>query len=108
DLLFHSGLRRRVVESLDRIRESVRDIAILLGYPEYEGDHIYNACLVARNGKVLARYRKHMLPNYRVFDEERYFTAGKEAAVFRLNGVRLGLLICEDVWRSAPAAMSRT
>ncbi len=107
DLLFHSGLRRRVTESLDRIRESVRDIAIMLGYPEYEDGRIYNACLVARNGKVLAKYRKHMLPNYRVFDEERYFTAGKEAAVFRLNGIRLGILICEDVWRPGPAAMSR-
>ncbi len=107
DLLFHAGLRRRVTESLDHIRESVRDIAILLGYPEYDDGEIYNACLVARNGKVLARYRKHMLPNYRVFDEERYFSAGKEAAVFRLNGVRLGVLICEDAWRSGPAAMSR-
>ncbi|HEX2139141.1 MAG TPA: NAD+ synthase, partial [Woeseiaceae bacterium] len=107
DLLFHSGLRRRVVESLERICDGVRDIAILLGYPEYDDGRIYNACLVCRNGKILARYRKHMLPNYRVFDEERYFTAGKEAAVFRLNGVRLGILICEDVWRSAPAAMSR-
>jgi NAD+ synthase (glutamine-hydrolysing) len=108
DLLLHSGLRRRVLESLESIRESVRDIAILLGYPEYDDGRIYNACTVLRNGKILARYRKHMLPNYRVFDEERYFTAGKEAAVFRLNGVRLGLLICEDVWRSAPAAMSRS
>jgi NAD+ synthase (glutamine-hydrolysing) len=108
DLLFHSGLRRRVTESLETIRNSVRDIAILLGYPEYEEDRIYNASLVTQNGKILARYRKHMLPNYRVFDEERYFTAGKEAAVFTLNGVRLGLLICEDVWRQAPAAMSRS
>jgi NAD+ synthase (glutamine-hydrolysing) len=108
DLLFHSGLRRRVTESLETIRNSVRDIAILLGYPEYEDGRIYNASLVTQNGKILARYRKHMLPNYRVFDEERYFTAGKEAAVFTLNGVRLGLLICEDVWRQAPAAMSRS
>jgi NAD+ synthase (glutamine-hydrolysing) len=48
-----------------------------------------------------------MLPNYRVFDEQRYFTAGKDAAVFSLNGIRIGLNICEDVWRSAPAAASR-
>jgi NAD+ synthase (glutamine-hydrolysing) len=48
-----------------------------------------------------------MLPNYRVFDEQRYFTAGKDAAVFSLNGIRIGLNICEDVWRSAPAAESR-
>lgn len=107
DLLFHSGLRRRVVDSLETIQQSVRDIAVLLGYPEYEGDNIYNAALVYKNGKVLARYRKHILPNYRVFDEERYFTAGKDAAVFSLNGVRIGLQVCEDIWRPSPAAMSR-
>src|SRR5690606_18408361 len=107
DLLFHSGLRRRIVESLESIRNGIRDIAVLLGYPEYEGDKIYNACLVCLNGRVLARYRKHMLPNYRVFDEERYFTAGKDAAVFLLNGIRVGLQICEDIWRPAPIAMSR-
>lgn len=107
DLLFHSGLRNRVVESLAAIQDSVRDIAVLLGYPEYENGKIYNASFAFRNGKVLARYRKHMLPNYRVFDEERYFTAGKDAAVFTLNGIRIGLQICEDIWRSAPAAASR-
>lgn len=107
DLLFHSGLRRRIVDSLETIRNSVRDIAVLVGYPEYEGDKIYNACIVCRNGRVLARYRKHMLPNYRVFDEERYFTAGKDPAVFSLNGIRIGLQICEDIWRSPPVAMSR-
>lgn len=107
DLLFHSGLRRRIVDSLESIKHGVRDIAILLGYPEYEGDRIYNAALVCRNGKVLARYRKHILPNYRVFDEERYFTGGKDAAVFVLKGIRIGLQICEDIWRPSPAAMSR-
>jgi len=107
DLLFHSGLRKRVRTSLEAIRTGVKDIAVLLGFPEYDGDSIYNACAVYRNGQVLARYRKHMLPNYRVFDEQRYFTAGKDAAVFSLNGIRIGLNICEDVWRSHPAAAAR-
>lgn len=107
DLLFHSGLRKRVTQSLESIQESVRDIAVLLGYPEYDGEQLYNACIVFRNGKVLARYRKHILPNYRVFDEERYFTAGRSAAVFSLNGIRIGLQICEDIWRTAPAGASR-
>jgi NAD+ synthase (glutamine-hydrolysing) len=108
DLLFHTGLRRRVGKALDTIRESVRDIAVLFGYPEYQGDDIYNACAVYLNGKILATYRKQMLPNYRVFDEQRYFKAGKDAAVFRLNGVRIGLNICEDVWKRGPAAASRS
>ena len=107
DLLFHSGLRKRVEMALETIRTSVRDIAVVVGFPEYDGHHIYNACVVYHNGKMLAHYRKHMLPNYRVFDEERYFTAGKEAAVFKFKGVRVGLNICEDVWRPGPAAAAR-
>ena len=107
DLLFHAGLLRRVDAALDEIRSSVRGIAILAGFPEYSNDKIYNACAVFQDGDILARYRKQLLPNYRVFDEERYFTAGKEAAVFSLNGVRIGLNICEDVWQPGPAAAAK-
>jgi len=107
DLLFHAGLRRRVEASLEKIRDSVRDIAVLVGYPEYEEDRIYNACIVFKDGVTLAKYRKQLLPNYRVFDEQRYFTAGKSAAVFCLNRIRVGLNICEDVWKSGPFGASR-
>jgi NAD+ synthase (glutamine-hydrolysing) len=107
DLLFHSGLRKRVDNALDIIRKSVKDIAVLVGFPEYDGDNIYNACAVFKDGAVLARYRKHLLPNYRVFDEQRYFSAGREPAVFSLGGIRIGINICEDVWKSGPAAASR-
>ena len=91
-----------------QIRDQVFGIAILIGFPEYDDDHIYNACAVLRDGHVLAHYRKHLLPNYAVFDEERYFTAGKDAAVFTLNGIRIGLNICEDVWSPGPIAASRS
>jgi NAD+ synthase (glutamine-hydrolysing) len=84
DLLFHSGLRRRVEDAVETIRDSVRDIAVLIGLPDYQGDDIFNAGVVLKDGKVLAHYRKHLLPNYSVFDEE-----------------------CEDVWANAPAAASR-
>jgi NAD+ synthase (glutamine-hydrolysing) len=107
DLLFHSGLRRRVETAVETIRTAVRGIAVLFGYPEYVDDDIYNACAVFRDGKRLARYRKQVLPNYSVFDEERYFRAGNEAAVFKINGIRVGLNICEDLWRPAPVARSR-
>lgn len=107
DLLFHSGLQRRIDGALDEIVKSIRGIAVLVGFPEYSGGKIYNACVAFRDGEILARYRKHLLPNYRVFDEERYFTAGKEAAVMTLNGVRIGLNICEDVWRPDPAAAAK-
>ncbi|MGI9225547.1 MAG: NAD+ synthase [Woeseiaceae bacterium] len=108
DLLFHSGLRKSVEKSLAEIRESVRGIAVLVGFPEYEGDQTYNSCAVFSDGEVLCHYRKCSLPNYAVFDEERYFTAGKSAAVFTLNGIRIGLNICEDIWHQAPIPASRT
>jgi NAD+ synthase (glutamine-hydrolysing) len=107
DLLFHAGLRRRIEKALDTIRDSVRDIAVLVGFPDYQDDDIFNACVVFRDGEVLAHYRKHILPNYSVFDEKRYFSAGSEASVFTLNGVRVGINICEDVWDRVPPAASR-
>ena len=108
DLLFHAGLRRRVEAAVEKVRGSVRGIAVLLGYPEYVEGSIFNACAVFNDGQRLARYRKQLLPNYSVFDEERYFEAGSEAATFRLNGIRIGLQICEDLWRAGPAAKSRS
>ena len=107
DLLFHAGLRRRVENAMETIRDNVRDIAVMVGFPDYRDDDIFNACVVFKDGDVLAHYHKHLLPNYRVFDEERYFTAGKEASVFTLNGVRVGINICEDIWGNAPTAASR-
>ena len=108
DLLFHSGLRREIEKAIAEVRESVRGIAVLIGFPEYAEGRIYNACAVFSDGKLLAHYRKKLLPNYSVFDEERYFEAGKDAAVFKLNGIRIGLNICEDVWSPAPLAASRS
>ena len=107
DLLFHAGLRHDVEAAVAQIRDQVSGIAILLGFPEYADGHIYNACAVLRDGETLAHYRKQLLPNYSVFDEERYFTAGKEPAVFKLNGIRIGLNICEDIWSSGPIGANR-
>lgn len=108
DLLFHSGLRRRVDAAVSKIRDSVHGIAVLIGFPEYEEDNIFNSCAVFKDGEQLAHYRKQVLPNYSVFDEVRYFTPGKHASVFMLKGIRIGLNICEDVWQPGPAQMSRT
>jgi NAD+ synthase (glutamine-hydrolysing) len=108
DLLFHVGLRYKVENALAEIRSEVSGIAILIGYPEYDDGHIYNTCSVFQDGEVLAHYRKQSLPNYSVFDEERYFTRGKDASVFAINGVRIGLNICEDVWSSGPMASNRS
>ena len=107
DLLFHTGLRKNVEDGITQIRENVRGIAVHVGFPEYVDDLIYNTSAVFLDGKTLSRYRKQELPNYGVFDEERYFTSGKDAEVFVLNGVRIGLNICEDLWHSHPLGSSR-
>jgi len=107
DLLLHAGLRQGVETAVREIRQNVLGIAVLIGFPEYDGEQIYNACAVFKDGQLLAHYRKQRLPNYSVFDEERYFTSGRKPAVFSLNGIRIGLNICEDVWSRAPMAASR-
>ncbi|MFI4895201.1 MAG: NAD+ synthase [Steroidobacterales bacterium] len=104
DLLFHRGLRRQIGQALDELTRAVPEIGVMVGYPEYDQGRIYNASCLLRGGRVLARYRKACLPNYKVFDEKRYFTSGTDAAVVDFDGFRLGLLICEDVWEPQPAA----
>lgn len=109
DLLFHVGLRHKVDNAIADIRNKVFGIAVLIGFPEYDDDgQIFNACAVFEDGHSVAHYRKQRLPNYSVFDEERYFERGKNAAVFKLNGVRIGLNICEDIWSREPIALSRS
>jgi NAD+ synthase (glutamine-hydrolysing) len=98
DLLLHRGLRSRVETAFARVRDTVRGIALYVGYPEYEGDAIYNSAALLRDGLVLANHRKVALPNYSVFDEKRYFQPGRRATVADLGGLKLGLIICEDVW----------
>ena len=107
DLLFHNGLRRQVNAAMDRVREVVQGVTVLVGYPEYDGDDIYNAASLIRDGVVLANYRKQELPNYAVFDEKRYFQHGRDSRIVEMNGIRVGLLICEDVWEPGPAKAAR-
>jgi NAD+ synthase (glutamine-hydrolysing) len=107
DLLFHSGMRLQVARSLERLKEEVRGITLIAGYPEYSGTKIFNSAIVIRDGKVLANHRKACLPNYRVFDEKRYFTPGTDPTILDINGVRAGVLVCEDAWDSAPARQAR-
>ena len=104
DLLLHSGLRRRVIGAAERIAGEVRGITVCYGLPEYVGDVIYNSAVIVRDGMTIATHRKWMLPNYSVFDEKRYFQSGDQATVFEQDGVRFGLLVCEDAWFPGPAA----
>src|SRR5450432_4295383 len=107
DLLFHSGMRLQVGRSLERLKQEVRGITLIAGYPEYAGAMIFNSAIVIRDGAVLANHRKACLPNYRVFDEKRYFTPGTDPTIVNVNGVKAGVLVCEDAWDSDPARQAR-
>ncbi len=107
DLLFHRGFRRRIDEALASVAAAAQGIAVLIGYPEYTAETIYNTAAWLEGGAVRARYRKQRLPNYQVFDEKRYFTPGSEAVVVDAGELRIGILICEDIWHVQPAAALR-
>jgi len=102
DLLLHRGMRLRVATALDDVRHGIDGIALYLGYPEYEGERIYNSGAFISDAEVLAHHRKVVLPNYSVFDEKRYFEPGSGPTVLEYGGVRFGLTICEDTWTPAP------
>jgi len=106
DLLLRDGMRMRIDRALQRLREAVNGVHVVVGYPEYTPGCAYNAACVLRDGECVANYRKHRLPNYSVFDEVRYFRPGDSATVFEVNGLPLGLTICEDIWEPEPAAMA--
>jgi NAD+ synthase (glutamine-hydrolysing) len=82
-------------------------LAAIVGMPWRDETGLYNAAAVLRGGKIEAIYRKMDLPNYSVFDDKRYFEHGNSATVFQAGGVRVGVLICEDVWLSRAAALAR-
>lgn len=102
DLLLRPDLMVRVNAQLDLIAQVSHKTAVLVGHPWSEDGTLYNALSVYAEGRLLTRYYKQKLPNYGVFDELRYFSAGDKNALLELNGVRLGLLICEDLWFDAP------
>ena len=110
DLLLRPAFLQACDEALktliDLLRESP-EIAVVVGLPRRLGQHTFNAAVVIRYGKIIATYGKLELPNYAVFDEQRYFSPDGAPCVFELEGVRVGLNICEDVWASRAPAMAR-
>ncbi|MCH8958882.1 MAG: NAD+ synthase [Proteobacteria bacterium] len=107
DLLFHKGLRRQVANGLAKLVAELAGVQVLIGYPEYTEDGIYNSLTLIGEGKQSVNYRKRYLPNFAVFDEERYFLAGDEAKIIDIGGIRLGLALCEDIWHDGTAEAAR-
>src|SRR5580704_15600462 len=98
DLLFHRGFRRQIEAGLERVRLEIGTAAVVVGYPEYGGRDIYNSAALITGGMLAANHRKSELPNYKVFDEKRYFRPGAQPTVVERQGLRVGLLVCEDIW----------
>jgi NAD+ synthase (glutamine-hydrolysing) len=107
DLLFHRGFRRQIEAGLAKVREEVQDTSVMIGFPEYAGTAIYNSAALITGGMVAAIHRKAELPNYKVFDEKRYFAPGAQPTVIDSHGFRCGLLVCEDIWEPQAAQMAR-
>jgi NAD+ synthase (glutamine-hydrolysing) len=105
DLLLKTSFLDAADTALRELAAQTHGIAAIVGFPE-KAEDVYNAAAVLADGEVVAVYRKMYLPNYGVFDEQRYFQAGPEAAIVEVNGIPIGISICEDIWEPGPPAMS--
>jgi NAD+ synthase (glutamine-hydrolysing) len=105
DLLLKTSFLDLAEAALAELAAQTHGIVALVGFPE-RADDVYNAAAVLADGEIAAVYRKMYLPNYGVFDEQRYFQSGSEAGVFELNGVPIGVTVCEDIWEPGPPAMT--
>ena len=98
DLLLRDGFLRACRRALIELASKVAGISVIVGHPHEQEGRCYNAASLLQDGKIMATYCKRLLPNYSVFDEERYFDRGAAPLVFELSGIRFGINICEDVW----------
>jgi NAD+ synthase (glutamine-hydrolysing) len=103
DLLLRPGFIRAAEESLQQIARETHGLVALVGFPHFDRD-LYNACAVCADREVKAVYRKRFLPNYGVFDEDRYFASSRDLLLLELGGTLVGPTICEDMWQPGPPA----
>ena len=103
DLLIRPSFLQACNEAIASLAQGTDGIAALVGFPHSEGE-VYNAAALLREGRIECIAHKQALPNYGVFDDKRYFRPGHASATGTINGVRIGYLICEDIWEPEPAA----
>src|SRR5689334_4801802 len=103
DLLLRPGFIRAAESSVEAIAREARGTTVLVGGPHFDRD-LYNACFVLSGGEVKAVYRKRFLPNYGVFDEDRYFAPGRDLILLEHGRTLVGLTVCEDMWQPGPPA----
>ncbi|TCV90430.1 NAD+ synthase [Sulfurirhabdus autotrophica] len=107
DLLLRSGFYDACDHVLSKLASNIEGITVIVGHPHWDENKRYNAASVLQDGKVVATYHKHCLPNHTVFDEVRYFSPSSEPCVFELDGVKFGINICADVWDAEAASFAR-
>jgi NAD+ synthase (glutamine-hydrolysing) len=103
DLLLRPGFIRAARRTVDELAAASTGITALVGAPHLDTD-LYNACFVLADGEIRCVYRKRFLPNYGVFDEDRYFAPGDDLVLLRIGEALVGPTICEDVWQPGPPA----
>ena len=102
DLLLRPHFIEHVEAAVESLRQNITGITAIVGYPLQQQDELYNVAGVFQDGSITT-YRKQHLPNYSVFDEQRYFRPGDEPCIVHINGVPTGITICEDIWEPGPA-----
>src|SRR6478609_2870283 len=107
DLVLRPAFLDACAAELSALAPAITGTTALVGFPERHDGVRHNAVAVVRDGRIAAVSRKHRLPNYTVFDEERYFEPGTEPCVFDVAGIRCGVIICEDCWFADPAREAR-
>lgn len=104
DLLLRPTLGERVREAMAKLAE-IEGIVVILGYPHIDHHGTFNSAAILQDGSQKGFYHKQCLPNYGIFDEQRYFQKGRNQVLFDYKGVTIGLLICEDIWHDEPIQM---
>ncbi len=107
DLLFKPQFIEENLKALDQVVGGTQELSVVVGFVDAKKDDIYNAAAIIHDGKLASVYHKIYLPNYGVFDENRYFQAGSECPVYILAGVGVGINICEDIWYEAEIATAQ-
>ena len=104
DLLLRADFHTMVKKALTQVIHGCQDMCAIVGFPHQSTEGLYNAAAFIDHGVLRGVYHKHHLPNYGVFDEKRYFIPGNHCCVETVKGFKLGIMICEDLWKPALAA----
>ena len=98
DLLHRSQFLKSNIVAMQQIVKESKDIIVIFGFADSDGSNLYNSAALAFNSKIIGVHRKHLLPNYGVFDEQRYFSSGNTCDVFKIDDTKIAINICEDIW----------